>query len=277
MSIETANEILKNWQQQFPFALANYFWIAPSGKRLCVVREFDLYDPSLVKKYKNLEGACRFDFERAQFWKGELESLQSPRYPNEQIAAADLFGKKINDILWHEKSENEALSFYLACYSYLTSSSEGQWLKDLDFEVHMLLTYRASLVLLIELIFGARSFDVALEKARTYMDLCSLQAEGVGEYDFLSGVKNSEAPVRFADHLVFKRLDSEVGGRWNELSKSEIFFYSLNHLQFPTKYPTASQSLREHLVKSLEESGLPSAESFLASFEYRWVREANVS
>lgn len=277
MNNETTLEILHDWQGRFSFALANYFWIAPSGKRVCVVREFDLFDSKIHSKFKNLETLSRFNFERVQFWADQLKLVQGARYPSDQIAASEAFGKMIHELLWNEKDENELLNFFIASYELLDAELMIEWIKTLDFEAFVLLAYRSSLVLMLELVFGSRNFEAALAKAKAYLELCSANSKGMGEFNFLEAMKHGECSKEYLDQLIFKNLSSDLAGRWNELSRSEIFFYSLNLLQFPTKYPTNSQSLREHLVNSLEMSGLPSAEAFVASFEGQWVREANVS
>ncbi len=277
MDSKSTPKSLQSWQEQYPFALANYFWVAPSGKRICVVREFGSYDQRALDKYRSVEPSLRLNFERVEFWQELLGLIKKEKYPQDQIAACDHFADEVFKSLWSERDESESLNFFLAAWPLLEVEKTHSWLKELDFEVFTLLAYRCSLAVLFELIFGSRSFDIAIENVQSYLALCSRESAGIDEFYTLNAIKHNEVPQSFEDVLVFKRLDNELGGRWNELTSNNLFFYSLNLIQFPTKYPSKSQTLRDHVLKALEESGVPNAQEFLKSFESKWMKEANVS
>lgn len=277
MDNKTTLETLQTWQEQFPFALASYFWVAPSGKRICVAREFDSYSLDTLQKYKNIDSVSRINFERVELWRKLIELIKNERYPKDQIEACENFAVEVYQSLWNENDENESLSFFIATWPLLEIEKTHSWLKELDFEVFTLMAYRCTLAILFELTFGSRNFDVALENVKSYLALCSSETSGIEQFNVLAAIKDNDLPGNVKDELIFKRLQSQLGGRWNELTGSNIFFYSLNLIQFPTKYPAKSGSLRDHVLKSLEESGLPNAQDFLRSFECRWAKEANVS
>lgn len=276
MTIFFNNEELHSWQKNFSFAIANYYWKAPSGKRICVVKEFSRFDQESIKHYKELEVISRFKDEEIKFWLEEFEKLSSPKYPREKREAQKNFTSLVFSKLWLETNEVHLLHFFIAAQMQFKFELGQLW--DMDAELALTFSFRASLIFLFEILIAENDQQRSRQIANDYIEYCrNLNSK---EMDYiLVGQLKSEIEGR-ADHPaeLFKKLNEPELGFWNELSRSQIIIYAANRFKPVWKYPANSMTLRKILETALVESGLPEVESFIQSFELKWnLKEERVA
>lgn len=276
---ETVKEKHSNsWQENFLFALGNYYWKSPSGKRLCVVREFAPWSEAAIEKYGALEFESRFEKTEADFWCDQLSLLKKQKYPQDILSANEQFAKEVSEKIWEQKDDKHLIHFYLACWQHLEFESKLSALRESDFDLYILFSFRAAALLLTEIVFNSHSYQAALNIAHDYLEHVQKLSNESLDYELASEIKsNGDAPDGSGPSL-FKKLNRPQLGAWNELLRSDIFRYMINTFSPPWQYPSGSVSFRLLLIQALEESGLPGARDFIHSFEIEWAkREEHVA
>lgn len=269
-------EQLHSWQKNFPFAIASYYWKSPSGKHVCVVKEFSRFDEESIKRYKILETSSRYHEEEITLWLEELNKLKSPKYPRDKRESQKNFCDLIFSKLWCETNEARVLEFFLAVQMELKFDLGPLW--DIDAELALTFTFRASLIFLFEILIADNDYERSSQITKNYLKHCHNLSSKEMDY-FLVGQLKSEIEGR-AEHSLelFKNLKDSELGYWNELSRSQIILYTANRITPIWKYPSSSMTLRKTLETALEESGLPEVKEFLESIEVKWeAKEEHVA
>lgn len=267
-----------SWQENFLFALGNYYWKSPSGKRLCVVREFSPWSEATVQKYGALEYVSRFEKSESDFWCDQLNLLKKQKYPQDMLKAREQFTKEVSERLWEEMDDKHLIHFYLATWEHIDFDGKLGDLRTTDFDLYILFSFRAATLLLTEIVFNAHNYQAALEITLDYLDHVEVLSHATLDYELVSEIKSHGDADAGESANLFKKLNQAQLGAWNELSRAQIFRYGMNTLSLPWQYPSGAISFRMLLIQALEQSGLPAAGDFIHSFEIEWAkREEHVA